>query len=86
MVTFKFEDGWYTAYKANEVGNPHPKRYPCLMSLSTEQIAENQAAILKGYLAEKGLDYHDVLTYADKDINTHDLVTAVVKFHTQKKL
>lgn len=88
MVTFKFENNYYTAYNQNEKGNPHSKGYPVIVKLLEESIIPTgkQRSIIKGYLKENNLDYHEVIHYAEKDINTHDLVKAIIKFHELKRI
>lgn len=95
MYAFKFYNTVYIAYKNNEVGNPHPKKYACLASVkpvldgygSQEiRIVPNQRRLILDYMNLNKLDYHEVISYKEKDINTYDLVTALIKFHEMKRV
>lgn len=88
MVLIKVDEKYYVAYKNKEVGNPHEKGYPCLVDLENKGIIPtgSQRSILKKFFTDNNLDYHEVISYKEKDINTHDLVTAVIKFHDMKRI
>lgn len=87
MVLFKVDDTYYAAYADNEYGNPHPKKYACIFNVDARSIPTgSQKEIARKFLKEQNLDYHKIINYKEADINTHDLVNAILKFYKNKEL
>lgn len=87
MLVFTVNDKYYAAYAAKEYGNPHPKKYACIFDFENKEIPDRkQKKIIRDFLVENSLDYHEYLKYKECDINTSDMVNTLLKFYKNKRL